>query len=854
MRALRPLSLLLVLFGLAGCTVEGTPLPRFARDADAGPRDAKPSDPVDRCLPPGDNCPLGQYCGPDFICIARPSGCTVTADCAPDDRCDRGFCVQHSRACSGESDCAELETCTRAGLCAARLTTNGTLGIACGENADCGPTGFCLSGICSACSLDSDCSGSLGCFFGACTEANPCDGDENCYAGNTCTADVCTRSTVDCELESTNDTYATATLLTDIYLRGLSICGPDIDYYRIDLAAGTGLRVAVTSSRAAATLAVRATETDGSELADLVQLSLPGTDLLAIPGRTTVVSVILEISSLDTSVLYELDVQLVPAGCAGDPLDLYGDGSQARASVVGAGTIDLVACNDDEDWLAVDLGLGDRLSATLTWDEGSAADLDLQLVGEDGAVLAESAATAGGSENISAPRAEGAGRAHLRVYNKRTPTIGVPYTLVIDRELGARIDACSDARTIPLFSGTASVTGSLAFTTDVGVPGCESFDLPPSYDRIFRLVPPGDGSVLRASVRPLENATATVAIALLDDCLDDFSDLACDTAPRAGRSASLLVPLTNDAPVYLIVSSPTYVDFVLDVSLEIPGPPANDLCINAIDVSSSTELSVSTFGAADDDQLAASSAACGAAGRGVGPDRFYQFSLASGERAALELTGVEGGFLWVGESCAMMTATCTTAATVDVGAPARVVLQPTGVANYFVAVDGPAGDYELRVIQDPQCINDTDCTAPFRCDDYRCVPVPANDTCPGDQVTLVNGRATISGSTGAANDDFRVSCTTRIGRPDVVYNVQVPAGQRRLIARITEADWDPVLAIRSPGCSIAADELACGDDLRYPDLILPEAVIENPAAGVYSIIVDAFLGEGPFTLELELVP
>jgi hypothetical protein len=85
----------------------------------------------------------------------------------------------------------------------------------------------------------------------------------------------------------------------------------------------------------------------------------------------------------------------------------------------------------------------------------------------------------------------------------------------------------------------------------------------------------------------------------------------------------------------------------------------------------------------------------------------------------------------------------------------------------------------------------------------------------------------------------------------VVYQVDVPAGMSQLIARIAEATFDPVLGIRRIASCATSGELGCNDD----DFgLLSNVVLKNPAAGTYSIIVDAYRGSGTFTLEIELQP
>jgi hypothetical protein len=122
-------------------------------------------------------------------------------------------------------------------------------------------------------------------------------------------------------------------------------------------------------------------------------------------------------------------------------------------------------------------------------------------------------------------------------------------------------------------------------------------------------------------------------------------------------------------------------------------------------------------------------------------------------------------------------------------------------------------------------------------------------------VTLTDNRARIFGSTGAATSNYQLGCASAVNMPDVVYYVDVPAGSSRLVARVAEASFDSIVGIRRAGaaCEVQPD-LACNDDEDFPDVVLSSAFVRAPAAGRYAIIVDAYAGEGAFTLELELVP
>ena len=174
------------------------------------------------------------------------------------------------------------------------------------------------------------------------------------------------------------------------------------------------------------------------------------------------------------------------------------------------------------------------------------------------------------------------------------------------------------------------------------------------------------------------------------------------------------------------------------------------------------------------------------------------------------------------------------------------------------------GLYDLRTVRNAQCLADADCQgsgfnlcngSPCRCDDYQCALAPANDRCPGTLIDLGPsgfGAARIQGSTGAATDDHQIC--VGFEQPDVVYAVTVPEGASELVARIVDATFDPAMEIRQDTCVDGGGSVRCVDDVRYPDVLLPEIRIPDPEAGTYYIVVDAFADEGAFTMDVELLP
>ena len=128
------------------------------------------------------------------------------------------------------------------------------------------------------------------------------------------------------------------------------------------------------------------------------------------------------------------------------------------------------------------------------------------------------------------------------------------------------------------------------------------------------------------------------------------------------------------------------------------------------------------------------------------------------------------------------------------------------------------------------------------------------------RVALANNRASVTGSTLAANDDHQPLLCAGGHGPDRAFVVRLPAGVGTLSARV-EADGvtdnDPSISIRN-NCASDNSEVACNED----DGLAPEpqrsALVEAELPGNRDVfvLVDSFDVEhsGPFRLTLEWRP
>lgn len=866
MRALHRLLLPVITSGaLAACTVEPHQFPGTSGadgGADAGPTLGAP------CVEGGAPCPSGMFCSPAFgRCEVIPTTCQVTSDCAPDDVCRSSRCQRPILACSAEADCTALNpslTCLAIHRCGPRFSEDGLLLTRCSNDQDCGPASRCKGGVCAGCATNADCPGALFCTNGQCTQPSECFSDQQCFAGSLCVLGVCARSTAGCTPDPANDSPTGATAIRDGLYAG-SICGADTDYYKVSVPARSGALIVVTTTAALpAGLGVHATATTGLSLAAYSESTFPHLAIAEVSAATAARALLVRVSSGDISASYGLDVRFIPNFCAGDLFDIYGDTSVQTAPVVRPGTTSLRSCPSDVDVRRLAVSTDDRVSIVVS--NGAHVGTAVAIFDARGATVAAGLPARAGSSTITvtSPRFPGTELAAVEIQSRTASVAGGTYKLALDVLPGSRYQACLSPPAIALTGSgvrSGSASGTLAGGADLGNAACS--DWPARRNDALLRVPLGhQQGVLTASVRQTNTATtSTVTVALLGSCDSGSATLTCAVSRHPLDPATFEYPVTATAAVYLLVSSSGAaedVQYAVDVTFQPAPTPSNDVCTAAELITRTATLSASTFFAASGTQIGAG-AMCGAVQvQAAGPERFWLLPLASGERAALELDGPPGGILWVADDCATLVETCTTAASIRYGAPARVSLAPTGAANYLVVVQGTAGsnaaDYTLRAVlgADLQCLADSGCPVGARCVGFRCVSPPApSNQCNGQVIGLSAGHGTIVGSTGPALDAFASTCGGS-GSPDEVYQVQVPPGTRLLRARISRATWSPLLAIRRTTCSSVNAEVACEQAGGTGSSFLPEARVLNPAAGTYYIIVDGTGGAGPFTLDVDL--
>lgn len=895
----------LLLLGLTACDIEP---PSFVTDAgtaadagvdDAGVDDAgTPDSGVFACDEADPTCPAGYRC--DTMAAQCILECAATAECADGEVClfegvptattAVSTCAPHPAACDSDDDCSGGR-CLAVGVCGPAATAatvvDRTLqpAFTCTVGADCGPAGVCRDGVCSTCRVNSDCSGGLLCIDGACEQALRCGTNDECFAGNICETQRCRRDTSACAADGGDDDQrSTATAIAAVSLQGLSICGEDDDWYQLVVPESHGVEVVLTHA-ASAGITVDLEDEDGGRPVGLTRIDGPGITVLRAPlGPAR--KVFLHAYSTDVSGDYDLHVRLINALCTTDPVEIYGGSLTVPTNVAFEGTV----CPLQDEHFDFTIAAGDAVAATMTMiaPATEAAGPEVDVLDDTGASLV----VAPGADVQTQPVA-GGGALSLEARVEFASALGDPYRMSLVRRLAGRESACTAPPVLDPTAGPVLVQGNLSTGTDLGRPDCSGladtadFAAAERADLLYGLAGRTRDVLLRAWVRTATGSGSQASVALLSSCADDGSAQACDTAPFVGRAAAIEAVLApSDNPVLVVSSDGESTDVPFELEVEIisldPADIGNDTCEGAIALDGASPR-VDTvvlyggaredgtpFGAQNDDVLLddeGTTAVCrGFADQGLGVDRYYRLSLGANERAAVELSGPLGGMLWTSPttSCGDLPGTCAQAQVRTFSDP---ILRATFTASisgqeHVVVVDGQLADdrgtYALRTIRNAQCFEDVDCTGGLLCSDYACVPRVINDVCLSAETVTVgpNGTAEVAGNTGAAQNDYRLSCADT-GQPDVVYTVIVPPGTQELVARISDATFDPAIEIRQETCEGGLNaRVWCVDDVRLPDVLLPEVRIAEPEAAAggtpYFIIVGSFAGEGDFTLQVEL--
>lgn len=304
---------------------------------------------------------------------------------ACDHRTDTGLRTFTAVATAAMGDIADCEPCTKNLDCA-----SGT----CAATAD---GGRCLA----------SCAGDAGCAAGSCVDTVTTGGAVLPACGDVPAAcDPPDPGCVDDGFED-NDSIGAASAAAGTIMG--QVCADDDDFFEIAVDPGMQLDVSLDF-----------VDADGD--LDLSLLSSTGTILASSAGTSdseTVGLCLTEAGPLFARVVgyrgaenaYSLTVATSAGTCCVDDAG-EDDDDRASARSVSAGDFDGTVCPSDDDYLAFDVAGPSEVSALLVFD-AAAGDLDLELLGPDGAVVAFSRGT-GDEETFSLD--VGAGRYTLRVF------------------------------------------------------------------------------------------------------------------------------------------------------------------------------------------------------------------------------------------------------------------------------------------------------------------------------------------------------------------------------------------------------------------------------------------------------
>ncbi len=270
--------------------------------------------------------------GADGGGLARCALCTGSVECAS------GLCVPAAGGARCLDACDAAESCASGLTCDLLTTTEGSLEIGCGT----------VTGVCSG--------------------------------GASCTDDAFEENDSVPASRALSFSGTTATVMAQI-------CSHDDDYYRVTPVATD--RVSFVVSGFSSSL---------GDL-DLQVLDARGTIVGSSAGVTDMESVTYcarDATALYTRVFgyagaqnpYSLVVTRAAGACCVDD-SFEPDDSRAAARTLSGTDFDGTLCPDDDDWIAVPITSGSRIVVDLLFD-GARADVDLELVGPTGTVLASS--------------------------------------------------------------------------------------------------------------------------------------------------------------------------------------------------------------------------------------------------------------------------------------------------------------------------------------------------------------------------------------------------------------------------------------------------------------------------------
>ncbi|HYI01038.1 hypothetical protein [Hyalangium sp.] len=322
-----------------------------------------------------EDCPTGQRCNLVNLVCEEDLGCLEDADCGATEVCNTGL-----HACVPR--CTEATAST---LCAAGERCAGSRCVQCVESDECGPGFLCdAAGRCAVtprCYSDRDCRVPLTCHVptGACLERSPpCTSDEGCASSQRCDigTGACVSRTCQLDVLEPNDSAAEAFPVSASRYLDLTLCAGDVDHFAIMLQRGDQLGVNVEGDPfAESSFSTVILEGSGRVLASGHMLT---SFVAASPGTYTV-----RASTLAPAQRYDVGFFLSRGTpCDDDRQEPNDTSATAKPYALGT-TVEGVICPQDWDHFTLSVPEGHSARASLT--NYSAASGLLRLCLFDGA-------------------------------------------------------------------------------------------------------------------------------------------------------------------------------------------------------------------------------------------------------------------------------------------------------------------------------------------------------------------------------------------------------------------------------------------------------------------------------------
>ncbi|MGC4116074.1 MAG: hypothetical protein QM765_16115 [Myxococcales bacterium] len=286
------------------------------------------------------------------------------------------------------------------------------------------------------------------------------------------------------------------------------------------------------------------------------------------------------------------------------------------------------------------------------------------------------------------------------------------------------------------------------------------------------------------------------------------------------------------------------------------GPPANDDCATAIDITTATmPVNGYTTGGTDNSYGTCEGDWYYGYDQHDGADVVYSFEITGTDPKNVEIslnrlagTTYQPVF-YVRSDCASSSASLELACEPYTSGGSYVRLKNVAPGKYYIIVDGEdetEGDFQLNVgITTPP-------------------PPPTNDNCGtagagATELTFVGDVANTTGTTLSGTDDYQGSCkgssSNKHNGGDVVYKLTIPAGTDQSITAVvtpSSSGLKPAVYIWSACDSAAPGELACRNASSAGG-IATAMVLSAPAGQSYYVVVDGLdASEGDFELQVAL--